>query len=78
MEAVDSKLAKDRKRQEQKLHQKLTALKQKKVEEKVMMCFELRFPKRANKCLFSWFSKETENALPKLIKPEGIKCKCGF
>ena len=37
-EVVDSKLAKDRKRQEQKLHQKLTALKQKRIEEKVQ-CF---------------------------------------
>ncbi|CAH3166800.1 unnamed protein product, partial [Porites evermanni] len=35
MELVESKLAKDRKRQEQKLHQKLTALKQRKIEEKV-------------------------------------------
>ena len=36
MEVVDNKLAKDRKRQEQKLHQKLTALKQKRIEEKVL------------------------------------------
>lgn len=35
VEAVNSKLSKDKKRQEQKLHQKLTALKQKKIEEKV-------------------------------------------
>lgn len=35
VEVVDNKLAKDRKRQEQKLHQKLTALKQKRIEEKV-------------------------------------------
>jgi len=34
VEAVNSKLDKDRKRQEQKLHQKLTALKQRKIEEK--------------------------------------------
>ncbi|XP_020627375.1 limbin-like [Orbicella faveolata] len=34
VEVVDNKLAKDRKRQEQKLHQKLTALKQKRIEEK--------------------------------------------
>ena len=36
VEVVDNKLAKDRKRQEQKLHQKLTALKQKRIEEKVL------------------------------------------
>ena len=35
MEAVNKKLAKDRERQEKILHQKLTALKQKKMEEKV-------------------------------------------
>ena len=36
-EVVENKLAKDRKRQEQKLHQKLTALKQKRIEEKVLV-----------------------------------------
>lgn len=36
VEVVDNKLAKDRKRQEQKLHQKLTALKQRRIEEKVL------------------------------------------
>ena len=39
LEVVDNKLAKDRKRQEQKLHQKLTALKQKRIEEKVLCLY---------------------------------------
>ena len=42
MKVVDNKLAKDRKRQEQKLHQKLTALKQKRIEEKVFCCIRTR------------------------------------
>ena len=37
MEAVNKKLAKDRQRQESVLHQKLTARKQKKMEQKVRM-----------------------------------------
>ena len=41
LEVVDNKLAKDRKRQEQKLHQKLTALKQKRIEEKVLCLYSV-------------------------------------
>ncbi|XP_022791539.1 stress response protein NST1-like [Stylophora pistillata] len=43
LEVVNNKLAKDRKRQEQKLHHKLTALKQKRIEEKFTSNFEVDF-----------------------------------
>ena len=59
MEVINSKLAKDRKRQEQKLHQKLTALKQKKIEEKVLMHVTETAVKRpfCFVCLLSLFLK---------------------
>ena len=41
VEVVENKLSKDRKRQEQKLHQKLTALKQRRIEEKVLVLYSL-------------------------------------
>lgn len=49
VQVVANKLAKDRKRQEQKLHQKLTALKQKRIEEKVL-CLSSHKKKQVQTC----------------------------